>query len=130
MTTQPREIGSISTSLETRSRLAQSSRTWVCRECGLDHSKLLKLTSDLIPTDSSLEGVNRALFVEHDLNRELEQKLMTRKLKKAFRAVHDKRREEMKWKRFGRVLVCALFFLVFTFFRFVFLSDVHGFTMS
>ena len=41
MTTQPREIGSISTSTETKMRLADLSKSWKCKSCRTQHSHLL-----------------------------------------------------------------------------------------
>lgn len=41
MLTNPREIGSISSTKEQQSNLAELSRQFVCKDCGCDHSILL-----------------------------------------------------------------------------------------
>ena len=50
MTTQPREIGSISTTAIHQRSYAMLSRNYICRHCGVDHSKLLPCSSEHLHT--------------------------------------------------------------------------------
>eukprot|EP01038_Epipyxis_sp_PR26KG_P010241 gene10241-13775_t len=55
MTTQPREIGAIFTSIDQQISLSKISRGWYCRHCGMRHSSMLPHTDFLIGDISNMQ---------------------------------------------------------------------------
>lgn len=92
MTTQPREIGSISTTLNEQIALAKMSKYWYCKTCKVSHSRLLSssLESDNNDVFSKII-IDPIRFVDSDINnnneigllkRESLKKIINRKIKK------------------------------------------------
>lgn len=107
MTTQPREIGSISSDATMQQSHAQNSRHWYCRECGVQHAALLGTSApEVFLTPQYLSKQEKKVFQQR--------KMLTRKSQK--QVTSNSAQKDLSRSRMVNVLkafaITALFWLI------------------